>query len=477
MSNPQIEQELTVGEIIKVYASHWRVFVVLTLALFVMGSLIYAVKIPYVATATIVVNDSQNSALQAFSNQYYGLSKSVQESKKGSSLLSKHIEYLKTREFYESLLIKIEQRGQSGKITMEEQQGYEEFKEKFLKPATENSAKKISVLQTLDRWTKAQQDSDFEIKVSVSTPDKAQSLFLSNTVAELAAEKLKERESLEITRVESFMLKQKEDADKKLTTLGKQLADIQNRDDGLMPLAAQGKMGDYVSDLLVRSNEIKLKIAENKKTIDYLDRSRSAQRESALYGVGGKIEALRIENSMLASKLSQVQISLDQLKKQVKQLPFAAAMADDLKKKSELEFGRFKEVSNALSKIEAQKLSIDTRFEVLEVARWESTLPQVGLATIALLSILLSQFFGSLLIYFKYLWNPDIVTAQASRNVMIFDGHSTDPRVIFENSKIKFNLRSPEEDEDEDADLAPYRNAKKIAWNVFKRDKSSDVSH
>ncbi|MNJ99838.1 hypothetical protein D3C87_176190 [compost metagenome] len=475
MSNQHIESELTVGEIIKLYVSHWRMFVLFTVVLFGLGVFVYVVKIPYVATSTIVINDSQNSALQAFSSQYFGLSKSIQESKKGSSLLSKHIEYLKTREFYQALLAKVSQRGQSDKITMEEQKGFEIFKEKYLDALSGTPEGKVALLQTLDRWTKAQLDSDFEIKVSVSTPNRPMSLFLSNTASELAAETLKNRELAEIGRVEDFMAKQKEDADKKLTVFGKQLAEIQNKDEGLLPLAAKDKMGDYVSDLLVRSNELKLKIAENKKMIDYLNRSRTGQRESALYGVGGKIEALRIENSMLASKLSQVQVSIDRLRKEVKQLPFAAQMADDLKKKSELEFARFKEVSTALAKLEAQKLSIDTRFEVLEVARWDNTLPQVGLLTLGLISILVSQFLGSILIYFRYLWNPNVVTAQASRNLVIFDNHSMDPRVIIENSKIKFSLKNPEqkgEEEAETVEAAP----KKMAWNMFNWGRGSDIS-
>ena len=91
MNEQQMEPELTVGEIIKLYLSHWKMFAFFTVILFVLSAIVYAVKVPYVAQATIVINDSQNSSMQAFSNQFFGLSKSLQESKKGSSLLSKHI--------------------------------------------------------------------------------------------------------------------------------------------------------------------------------------------------------------------------------------------------------------------------------------------------------------------------------------------------------------------------------------------------
>lgn len=474
MSEQRIEPELTVGEIIKLYLSHWRMFVLFAGILFGMSALIYAFKVPYVASSTIVINDSQNSSLQAFSSQFFGLSKAVEESKKGSSVLSKHIEYLKTREFYELLLKRIQNRGNSPKITMEERQGYETFKQKFLDGIEEDPKKKVGVIQVLRAWTKAQLESDFEIRVAVASPEKAVSLFISNTTAELAAETLKRRELEEITRVEKFMTKQKEDADQKLTALSKQLAEMQNKDTNLLPLAAKDKMGDYVSELLVRSNEIKLKMAENKKMIEYLSRGRSSQRESGLYGVGGKIEALRIENNLLKGKLGQVQASIAQLKQEVKQLPFAAQMVDDLKKKSELEFTRFKELSTSLAKLEAQKISIDTRFEVLEVARWENTLPKIGLLSLGLLSLFISQFAGSLVIYFRYLWNPNVVTAQASRNLVIFDNHSVDPRVIIENSKIKFSLKKPEKSKDGPDDEDDEQ--KKIAWNMLNMGQGTDLS-
>ncbi|MEN0058882.1 MAG: hypothetical protein AAGB31_08610, partial [Bdellovibrio sp.] len=232
------------------------------------------------------------------------------------------------------------------------------------------------------------------------------------------------------------------------------------------------KMGDYVSDLLVRSNEIDLKMAENTKMIQYLGRGRTGQRESALYGVGGKIEALKIENNLLSQKKAQIQTSIDRLKKQTKALPFAAQRIEDLKKKSELEFNRYKELSSSLAKLEAQKVSINTRFEILEKARWETTLPQVGLFTLGLLSILLSQVIGSLVIYFKYLWNPRVISAQAARELVIFDNHSFDPRVIIENSKIKFSLKKPDSKEKE----SEKENGGDINWNMLNVGQGTDLS-
>ncbi|UYL10019.1 hypothetical protein B9G69_005445 [Bdellovibrio sp. SKB1291214] len=448
MNDPHLEPELSVGEIMKLYLSHWRMFAVFTTVLFTVSMIIYAVKIPYVATTSIIFNDSQNSSVQAFSTQFFGLNKSLQESKKGSSLLSKHIEYLKTREFFEAVLAKIPERGESGQISLEERKGYENLRDKYLKNITDSPESKIGVLQKIDRWTKAQLDSDFEIKITASTPDRATSLFLVNTVVQTASELLKKRELEEINRVEAFMDEQKKDADQKLVTIGKELSEVQNREQNLLPLASKDKIGDYVSELLVRANELKLKINQNSKMIAYLNKDRTpGSADNSMYGVGGQIENLKNQNDIMKDQLGQIQASINNLKSESRELPFQAQMAEDLKKKSELEFARYKELSTALAKLEAQKLSIGNRFEILESARWETTVPQIGLLALALLSVLISQFVGSLIIYFRYLWNPNVITAEASRNLVVFDGHSLDPRVIIENSKIKLNLKQPEKDE------------------------------
>jgi hypothetical protein len=203
-------------------------------------------------------------------------------------------------------------------------------------------------------------------------------------------------------------------------------------------------MGEYVSELFVRSNEIKLKIAENKKAIEFMEQNRSGQRESGLFGLAGKIETLKVENNLLSGKLSQVQASADHIKKEVRTLPFAAQKFEDLKKKSDLEFNRYKELNTALAKIEAQKMSVESRFEVLDKARWETTVPQIGMMTLVLMSFLLSQIIGSAIIYFRYLWNPRLAYASSHRDLMIFANHSIDPHVVIENSKIKLSLKKPD---------------------------------
>lgn len=465
----QETQALSVAEIARLYLSQWRLFAFIAILLGAGSLVFYAFKVPYVSSGVLTVNDSQNSSLQAFSSQFFGLSKSVQESKKGNSLLAKHLEFLKTRDFQEALAARLVKRGEAGKITLEEKKGYQLLRELYLPEVkTEDLDKQIAFMQTLAKWIKVSLDAEFEIKIVAATGSREISLFVANTALELSKDLLKNREQDEMQQVEKFIAVQKQKTDDELASLNQQLAEYQNKDETLLPLVSKDKMGDYVSELMVRANELKLKISENKKMISYLQNGRPQGRESKLYGVGARIETLTIENRILADKLGQLQISLNQMKQQVKRLPIAAQMADDLKKKSEIEFTKYKELSAALSKIEAQKLSIDTRFDILEKARWETTGPQISLLTLMLLSVLLSQVLGSIYIYFRFLWNPNEITAQASRNLMIFDGHSLDPRVIIENSKIKFSLKNYNLNEEKKAEAQA-----KLLENV----RTSDQSH
>ncbi|MEN0058881.1 MAG: hypothetical protein AAGB31_08605, partial [Bdellovibrio sp.] len=228
MSEQQVESELSISEVLKLYLAHWRLFCVLTLGLFTICLGVYIFKIPFIASSKIVINDTQNSTLQAFSNQFFGMSKSVQETKKGSSQISKHIEYLKTREFYETLLQRLQTRGESPLITMEERQGFDELKKDYLQKVVDGGAERqISLLQKLDSWTKLQLESDFALKVSAITPDRKMSLYISNTATEVAAEVLRKREMAEMGRVEKFMLEQKQEADQNVLALSQQLAQLQ----------------------------------------------------------------------------------------------------------------------------------------------------------------------------------------------------------------------------------------------------------
>ena len=294
----------------------------------------------------------------------------------------------------------------------------------------------------LDRWFQAKLDSDFEINISFATPSKELSLFLTNTALELSSEYLKEREMNEIQSVENFITEQRQEVDKNIKGLTQELAEFETKPENLISMTSKEKMGEYLSDLMVRINEAKLKIAENNKDIEFLQKESGGvkQASSSLYGTGGRIESLRLENKMLESRLAELKESVDSIGKNLKVLPVAVQMLEDKKKKSELEYNKYKELSETLAKIEAEKISVKDRFEIIDKARNDNTQPQVDLVTLTFLSIVMTLVFGLSFIYLKYLWDPMILHKENVRNITVFDDHNQDPRVVIENAKIKFQL-------------------------------------
>jgi len=438
----KVERTFQVRDFLSLLQKHLKLFAGLFASLLLISVLLYVFKIPYVGKGRLLVNDSQNSPLQAFSTAYFGMTKTVADGKKGNTQIGKQIEVLKTRDFYEKLIQRISERGKSPSLTVEEQSAYEYIKDKYLNDAMKDEASKQGFIMKLDSWSQAKLESDYEIKVSFATPSKELSLFLTNTALELSSDYLRGREMTEIAEVEKFITEQKRQVDQNIKELTRDLANFQSQPENIISFTSREKMGEYLSDLMVRINESRLKISENNKDIDLLQDGNSGEENvgSALYGVGGRIEALRLENKMLEGRIAQLKESVDKVGKHLKVLPVAAQMMEDNRKKSELEYVKYKELTETLAKVDAQKLSVRDRFEIIERARPENTLPQIDLITMTFLCMVLSVALGLTLVYLQHLWTPLVVQKESIRNVMVYDDHNQDPRVVIENAKIKFQL-------------------------------------
>ncbi len=464
-SQQRISHELSLKQISQIFLNNWLLFILLFFVISTAAVALYALKIPYFGQATIAVNDTQNSSLQSFASQYFGLSKSVAEGKKNNSPLLKNFEYLKTSEFFEKLLTDIQVRGESTKLSVAEKKGYQQFKDQYLTAPADVEAK-LKNLAMLDGMSKTKLDSDYELKVSFTAPTREMATFLTNTALQSTLTTLKERELSDILKIEKFIEEQRVIAEKNMNDFNKQLAEFQNKPENLISLSSKEKVGEYLSELMVRKNELKMKISENQKIINFLSEGQSDRRESQLYGNGGRIESLKLENQMHQSQLANLQTTVDRVTSMAKSIPVAGQIFEDLKKKSEIEFQKYKSLTEAGAKAQGQKLSIESRFEALESARYEKTAPQISLTMMMLISFILSQLIGCLMIYVNFIWDSNTVTAQASRNVVILDGHSLDPRVIIENSKIRFRLRENNFDESQSDSEDPH---KRLTFRIFNK--------
>lgn len=472
----QLTQDLSLKQISQVLIQNWPLFLILFCTLSLVSMAFYSFKVPFVSTASVIVNDSQNSSLQAFTQNFTGAaSTKLNEAKKSNSPMQKYLEYLKTTEFYTKLILAVENNGQNdGQISISEKVGQQIFRKEILnskKFVDLNSDEQVAIFRSLESLLNYKIAADFELEISVSSRSKELSLFLTNTALKVIAQELKTKEYFEISKIQEFLKTQKTSIDQELAALNKQLADFQNKPENLISLSSKEKVGEYISELMVRKNEIRMKISENNKVINSL-KSSTLRRESQLYGNAGRAHAVQLENDLLNSKLADLQKSIDRVTNQAKGLPAAGLLFDDIKKKSEIEMGKYKEVSEALSKTDAYQLALANKFEILEKARIEKVKPLVSLFTLILVSFIISQILGSLIIYVTTIWDSSLITAQSTRNVVVIDRHTLDPRVIIENSKIKFRLRHAEFDSA--AAATEDANHKKIGFDFLKKAEGDD---
>lgn len=443
-SEQSVSEELSLNHIAQLLLRNWPLFTLLFVVFASAFSALYVFKIPFVSDSTIIVNDSKNSSLQSFASQFSGQDISAKnDSKKASPTVVKDVEYLKTVGFYEKLLQQLAANDDSNQLNLEEKTGFETFKSQILsgkKVSDLTVDEKLAAVRKLDGLVKISLPSDYEISVSSSSMDRNLAYFVSNRTAPFIAAELKERQGSDLGKIKEFLTTRKEQLDQSIRDINTQLAEFQGKPENLISLSSKDKVGEYLSELMMRKNEIRMKMSENSKIITSL--GGGSQRDSELYGNSGKIKALRLENDMLESKLADISKTIGSVTHQAKAIPTARLIYDELKRKSDIEFQNYKETSESLSKIDAYQLSLVNKYEVLESSQYDKVKPAISLTTLGLVALILSQVLGSLIIYIKSIWHTSYVTAEATRNVMVVDSHSLDPRVFIENSKIKFKLKN-----------------------------------
>jgi hypothetical protein len=454
-SRQSMTEELSLKNIAQILVQNWALFAIIFATLSIVSIGIYSFKIPFQSTGSVIINDNKNSSLQSFTSQFVGNSNAskVNEAKKANSSVQKSIEYLKTTDFYLKLIRSMTESKKITEMTMSEKAGYDQFESAILngkKIDKLSREEQMNAVKKMDGMIKLNLQSDYEIEVVVSSLDKNLAYFVSKNALPVVTDELKRIEEMDLNKVKDFLVAQKSSLDASIHALNKQLSDFQSKPENLISLGSN-KVGDYISELMVRKNEIKMKISENNQFIASLGGG-GTRRDSALYGNSGKIQNFKLENEMLQSRLSDLQKTMDRVMGQAKSIPAASITYDELKKKSELEFQAYKQVTESLAKIDAHQLSLNNKFEILEMPRYDKVKPFIGIATLLFLSLLLTQAIGSIIIYIRTIWDTKYVTAQQTRNIVVIDGHSLDPRVIIENSKIKFRLRSTAFDAEQDRD-------------------------
>ena len=445
----ELTQEMSLKDITSLMVMNWPLFLVLTLMITSVGLVIYTIKNPYVSKTTIIINDAQNSHLQAFTKNILGSGSQVNEAKKNNSSVQKSLEYFKSIDFLQKIFNKTTDPVYNSQISLGEKQGLKIWEAEYRKSTSQlTEDEQIQIYKKIDGMVSFKIKSDYSVDVSAESDSKELALYISNVAATVALESFKEIETKDIQQMNDFLQTEKKSVDTEILDLNKKMQIFNEKPENLMSLSSREKVGEYLSELMVRKNETLMKISENNKIITALTGNSTVSRESQLYGNSGKAQGLKLENDLLRAKLGQIQTAIDRVSNEAKAMPVAAQMYDELQKRSDQQISRYKDISAALAKVDALKLSLVNKFEIYEKSRMDKVGPVVSLTIVLFLSVILAQLLGSLIIYLRAIWDTRLITAQSTRNVVVIDSHSLDPRVIIENSKIKFRLKSSSITED-----------------------------
>lgn len=446
-SSQQVQQELSLQEISSVLFKNWPLFLLLNILFLAAVILYYVAMNPFKARTSLIVNDTQNSQLQSLLLNSPQMPLKVAEGKKANSTIQKRIEATKTTQFYDVLIKNIAKDGAGEQKTVSEIQGRKllmsEMFKNVVSAQTELTEENIvTAMQFLDQVLKIKAKSDFEVEVFALHERREVALYLGNITVLTLKKWLTDKDEAEIKIVNDYLSQEKIETDLQMTSVQQKLKTFNDQPQNLISLGSREKVGEYLSELMVRKNETLMKLTENNKIIQTLSLNSSQKRESELYGQGGKIKALRLENELLRSKLGQIQTALDRVSQESKGMPYAAQMYEDLKKSSQEIYNQQKSLDEKISLLEQIKLGIKNKYEVFDLARFDKVTPSISLSLLLSLAFMGALICGSLLIYLRAIWSSNYITAEATRNVIVVDSHALDPRVIIENSKIRFRLKN-----------------------------------
>ena len=202
----ELTQEMSLKDITSLMVINWPLFLVLTLMITTVGLVIYTIQNPYISKTTIIINDAQNSHLQAFTKNILGQGAQVNEAKKNNSSVQKSLEYFKTIDFLQKIANKTTDAAYNTQISLGEKQGLKIWQAEYSKTTDKlTEDEQIQIYKKIDGMLSFKIKSDYSVDVLVQSDSKELALYISNVAAAVALESFKEVESKDIQRSEEVV--------------------------------------------------------------------------------------------------------------------------------------------------------------------------------------------------------------------------------------------------------------------------------
>ena len=400
--------------------SNWKIAGIFAGISLLIGVGIQYFVVPYQVKTQILVNDAQTSQLQAFTNNFFGLSKTGSPARKNQAPGARASEYLNRPENFHAFakfVISIYEKATTNsavalvsapQMSIENDLGsfkaliasVYNVKVDSLPSAEYLNSNSKALAFVFQKWISISPSSPYEIQVSVNGSSKAMTYFVGMMYSKFAVDALKQTEEKEIEFVKEALEKQRDHFKNEFTRINREMVVFQAKPENALTLASGGNVANYLSDLMVRKNEIELKIADNNRTIEFLGGKKAAQLAAAR-DLGGRSQIHQIieANNLLQKQAATLQDSINRFSKATSGSAEVIRMSEELKKTSDREFKNFQEANDMLSKLKVYQISVANKFELLRVPDSEEVKKSASVGLVSLIAIFFSQILFALFVF------------------------------------------------------------------------------
>jgi hypothetical protein len=383
--------------------AQWRTGARITAVLLALGLFTYIFFVPYSLKSTLLINDAQTSQLQAFTNNFFVLSRTQTSARKVQSSAQKSIDYLERQDTYSALLKYLAVQVVAADTSKESSEGFAAL-EKYL--GVDLRSNDFNVRQTgakLRKLISLKPASPTEVFITVSSSNREFAYFLNSEYSKFAIEALKQEAEGEMEKVRLAIERQRDHFKSQFEASNKELIAFQSRPENVLSLANGANVGTYISELVVRKNEVELKISDNERAIEFLGGSKSANLASIRnLGQRSQVQQLVEETQLLRKQANSIQESIRKFSSATNGTAEAMRMHEELKKTTDREFKNFQEANDLLSKMGVYNVSIASKFELLHKPEFEEVRKAASFYLVMAVAFFLSQLTFAAFLYWVY---------------------------------------------------------------------------
>lgn len=394
-------QDMNLHSLVSFAMKRWRSAARLSAGLMILGLLSYFTVIPYSISTTVQINDAQTSQLQAFTNNFFALSKTQASSARKTQTPSQSAsDYLDRQDTYTSFVRFLALETAKLKDSADAQAGFAALESKVGDRFSSPELNFRNAASALRKMIKLSSSNPGELVVTTYGGTRDLAYFLNSEYTKFTLEELKRHEDREVDQIRSAIAKQRDFFKEQFAIKNKELIAFQSRPENVLSLASGPNVGNYISDLLVRKNEIELKISENERTIQFLGGAKAAELAHAR-NLGGRSQAQQLseENGLLRKQVAALDESIKKFTGATNGAAEAMRMHEELQKTSDREFKNFQEANDLLSKLAVYSVSIAGKFELQHVPEFEDVRKAASLYLVLAVAFFLAQLIFAGMVY------------------------------------------------------------------------------